>query len=99
MARAAAGEDPNYGTASALALTRSNCPITSADGGDVSSATVIAAGIAATTMVSIRRRCSPSSTGARSAKAGNTSIAQPLVVDELALSADMKLLIHRSAST
>ena len=33
------------------------------------------------------------------ARAGKTSIVQPLVVDELALSADVKLLIRLPAST
>ncbi len=33
------------------------------------------------------------------ASAGNTSIVQPLVVDELALNADVKLLIRLPAST
>ena len=48
------------------------------------------------TRLTVVHRCTVPS---ENASAGNTSIVQPLVVDELALNADVKLLIRRPAST
>ena len=48
------------------------------------------------TRLAVVHRCTVPS---ENASAGNTSIVQPLVVDELALNADVKLLIRLPAST